>query len=107
MATIPESFIAITLGTRGFYAVMYTWTANIRHSYGGYYEPWIDDSLSFAEPDAAIEVAEEWAVAEGIKYIRSSFDPRPKRDEDENISRMAQGPEGTGITNLVRGDNVS
>lgn len=63
MADHP-SFITVTHGMSGFFAVMLTWNED----HGGFYEPYTTGMGRYDHGDAANAEAKQWAVNEGLEY---------------------------------------
>lgn len=73
MPILPEhpSFITVTQGMRGWFAVQMCW--NPEH--GGFYEPWITSPMSHKTRDEAINEAQNWAKLEGFKFVLKGQKP--------------------------------
>ena len=62
--TEHPSFVTITNGMRGFFAVLVWWNPE------GFYEPWSTGIGSYATGDDAVAEAENWAKDEGVEFRR-------------------------------------
>lgn len=57
------SYVSVTSGMRGFFAVLLTWDAE-----GRFYEPWNTGIGSYESSEEAAVEARQWAEAEGLEY---------------------------------------
>lgn len=59
------SFISVTQGLSGYFAVLMMWTTQ---DDGCGYEPWNTGIGRYATREEAVREAREWAEAEGLEY---------------------------------------
>lgn len=62
--TAGESYVTVTHGMRGWFAVLMHWNTDL----GGFWEPYVTDSSSFKTREAAIPAAKAIAEAEGVEF---------------------------------------
>lgn len=58
------TFITVTQGMSGYFAVMMSWNSEC----DGFYEPWTTGFGRYEKKEDAIEEAEFWAKDEGLEY---------------------------------------
>jgi hypothetical protein len=76
-----DSFITITRGVRGYFAVLIGWEDDHTFEEGGYWEPWHSGIGSYGTAEAAIPEAKDWAESEEMAF--QFGDPDVIEDEDE------------------------
>jgi hypothetical protein len=76
-----DSFITITLGVRGYFAVLIGWEDDHTFEEGGYWEPWHSGIGSYRTAEAAIPEAKDWAESEEMAFQFGN--PDVIEDEDE------------------------
>lgn len=71
------SYVTVTHGLRGYFAVLVWWNPDL----GGFYEPYDSGVGSYATEAEAIPEALDWADAEGIEFQLAGYDalgnPKP------------------------------
>lgn len=65
---MPDPFVTITHGMRGYFAVLLVWNED----HGGFYEPWNSGFGSYETAKEAVPEAEMWAEAEGLQFVMPS-----------------------------------
>ncbi len=60
---LPHSYITITQGMRGYFAVLLCWNDE------GFHEPYTTGFGSYATREEAIPEAKQWAEAENLELI--------------------------------------
>lgn len=69
-----KTFITLTQGMSGWFAVMYWWNPE------GFWEPYDTGIGRYATPDLAETEAQNWAKEEGLEYVR-------RKDHDDVMAR--------------------
>jgi len=60
-----ESFITVTKGMSGYFAVMFWWNSEL----DGFWEPWTTGIGRYATQQEAIEEGIDWAEMEELEFV--------------------------------------
>ena len=81
-----ESFITVTKGMSGYFAVMFCWNSEL----GGFWEPWTTGIGRYATQQEAIEEGIDWAEMQELEFVMPA---KPENDLlDSTLGLNETGP---------------